>query len=114
VRCALPQEARIQVHVRPRASRDELLGMREGVLVARVSAPPVDGRANDSLCKLIARAAGVARSRVTVIRGERSRDKLVSVHGLAPEALDAALRRDRQRAGPRRRPAPAPRARPGS
>jgi len=92
---ALPDEARIRVHVRPRASRDELLGMRGRVLVARVAAPPVDGRANDSLCKLIARAAGVAPSRVTVIRGERSRDKLVSVRGLAPEALDAALRRER-------------------
>jgi uncharacterized protein (TIGR00251 family) len=91
----LPDEARIQVHVRPRASRDELLGMRDGVLVARVSAPPVEGRANDALCKLIARAAGVARSRVTVVRGERSREKVVSVQGLAPEALEAALRGQR-------------------
>jgi uncharacterized protein len=95
VRGALPDEARIRVHLRPRASRDELLGMREGVLVARVSAPPVEGRANDSLCKLIARAAGVAPSRVTIVSGQRSREKVVSVQGLAPEALEAVLQRDR-------------------
>jgi uncharacterized protein len=95
VRRALPNDARIRVHVRTRANRDELLGMREGVLVARVSAPPVDGRANDSLCRLIARAAGVAPSRVSVIRGERSREKVVSVQGLAREALEAALERRR-------------------
>jgi uncharacterized protein (TIGR00251 family) len=88
-------EARIQVHLRPRSSRDELLGIRDGVLHARVSAPPVDGRANDALCKLIARAAGVAPSRVAVVRGERSREKLVSVQGVAREALEHALRTPR-------------------
>ena len=96
-------EARIEVHVRPRASRDELLGMRDGVLLARVCAPPVDGRANAALCRMIARAAGVAPSRVAVIRGERSREKLVSVQGVAREALEDALREAR---GPARRRAP--------
>ena len=88
----MSKDASIRVHLRPRASRDELLGMREGVLVARVSAPPLEGRANDSLCRLIARAAGIAPSRVRVIRGERSREKVVSVEGVAREALEEALR----------------------
>jgi uncharacterized protein YggU (UPF0235/DUF167 family) len=86
-------EARIHVHVRTRSSTDELLGMRDGVLLARVTAPSVDGRANKALCRLIARAAGVAPSRVRVIRGERSREKLVSLEGVAREELDEALRR---------------------
>ena len=90
-------DARIQVHLRPRAHRDELLGVRDGVLIARVSAPPVDGRANESLCRLIASAAGVARSRVAVVRGERSREKLVEVRGLAREQLQAALREPQKR-----------------
>lgn len=84
-------EARIEVRLRPRGRGDELLGFRDGVLQARVAAPPLDGRANRALCKLVAKAAGVAPSRVSVVRGERSRDKLVRVDGVSPEALRAAL-----------------------
>jgi uncharacterized protein (TIGR00251 family) len=84
-------EARIAVRLQPRAGRDEIVGLRDGVLVVRVSAPPVDGRANKALCKLVAQRAGVAASRVSVARGERSRDKLVVVEGIDPDALAAAL-----------------------
>jgi uncharacterized protein (TIGR00251 family) len=83
--------ARIAVRLQPRASRDEIVGLRDRVLVVRVTAPPVDGRANGALCKLITRRAGVAASRVSVVRGERSRDKLVQVEGVDAEALAAAL-----------------------
>ena len=97
-------DARIDVHLRPRASRDELLGLSDGVLYARVSAPPVDGRANESLCRLIASAAGVARSRVTVVRGERSHEKVVQVQGVARETLEASMRAaQKRRPGERRR-----------
>jgi uncharacterized protein (TIGR00251 family) len=83
-------EARIEVRLQPRASRDELLGLRDGVLHARVSAPPVDGQANRALCRLIAAHAGVAPSRVEIVRGERGRSKLVRVEGVAlPALLDA-------------------------
>jgi hypothetical protein len=84
-------EARIEVHLQPRASRDELLGLRDGVLQARVCAAPVDGEANRALCRLIARRAGVAPSRVEVIRGERARLKLVRVVGLDERGLAEAL-----------------------
>lgn len=83
--------ARIAVRLRPRGGADELLGFRAGTLQARVSAPPVDGKANRALCRLIAKRAGVAPSRVSVVRGERSRDKLVAVEGLEEQALRAAL-----------------------
>jgi uncharacterized protein (TIGR00251 family) len=89
---AAMSEARISVRLQPRASRDEIVGLRDdGVLVVRVSAPPVDGRANAALCKLIAGRVGVAPTRVAVVRGERSRDKLVTVAGIEPGALAAAL-----------------------
>lgn len=79
------------VRVRPRGGGDALLGIVDGVLQARVSAPPVDGKANRALCKLIAKRAGVAPSRVSVVRGERARDKLVAVEGLEEAALLALL-----------------------
>jgi uncharacterized protein len=87
--------AQIAVRLQPRSSREELVGLRDGVLVARVSAPPVDGRANRALCRLIARRVGIAPSRVSVVRGERSRDKLVRVEGLDDAALEEALSRAR-------------------
>jgi hypothetical protein len=67
------------------------MGVRDGVLQARVSAPPVDGRANLALCKLIAKRVGVAPSRVSVVRGKKSRDKLVRVEGIEPAVLRAAM-----------------------
>jgi uncharacterized protein (TIGR00251 family) len=84
--------AEIRVRLRPRGGRDELIGMRDGVLQARVSAPPVDGKANRALCRLIAKRLGVAPSRVSVVRGEKSRDKLVRVQGLGATTLAAGLK----------------------
>ena len=63
------------------------------MLQARVSAPPVDGRANRALCGLIAKRVGVAPSKVTVVRGQKSRDKLVRVEGVEQAAVLATLTR---------------------
>jgi uncharacterized protein (TIGR00251 family) len=65
--------------------------MEEGVLRARVSAPPVDGKANKALCRLIAKRVGVPPSRVSVVRGEKSRDKVIRVEGVDAAALQKAL-----------------------
>lgn len=82
---------RIEVRLRPRGDRDELIGLRDGVLQARVTAPPVDGRANKALCRLIAKRLGVPPSSVSVVRGKRSRDKLVAVEGVDKRNLTRAL-----------------------
>ena len=57
----------------------------------RVTEPPVDGRANAALVKLIAKRLGVAKARVRIIRGERSRDKILGVEGLGRDELRRAL-----------------------
>jgi uncharacterized protein len=67
------------------------LGIRDGVLQAKVTTPPVDGKANKALCKLIAKRVGVAPSRVSVVRGEKSREKVVRVEGVDSIALREAL-----------------------
>jgi len=87
--------ARIAVRLRPRGHADELLGMEDGVLHARVTAPPIDGKANKALCRLIAKRVGVAPSRVVVARGAKSREKLVEVEGVGQDELLAALGDDR-------------------
>ena len=57
----------------------------------RVTAPPVDGRANDALCRLIADRAGVAPSRVGVVRGAKAREKVVRVEGIEAAELRTRL-----------------------
>ena len=61
------------------------------MLRVSVAAAPVDGKANTALCKLLAKRAGVPRTRVTIVRGERSRDKLVRIEGMALADVRSAL-----------------------
>ena len=77
------ERATIDVRLTPRASRNEIRGYRDGALICRVTAPPVDDRANDALRKLVAKRLGVAPSRVRIERGARGRDKVLSVEGLS-------------------------------
>jgi hypothetical protein len=81
----------LNVRLQPRARRDEVVGERAGAIVIRVTAPPVDGKANAALCAFVARAAGVAPSRVSVVRGHSARDKIVRVEGAEEMALRHAL-----------------------
>jgi uncharacterized protein len=67
------------------------VGERDGAVLVRVTAPPVDGKANDALCRLIAQAVGVAPSRVTIRRGHTARDKVLDIEGVEPQRLRAAL-----------------------
>jgi uncharacterized protein (TIGR00251 family) len=78
----------VTVRVQPRAGKDELAGPRGDALLVRVKAPPVDGRANDAVCRLLARAAGIPPSTASLVRGASSRDKVVRLPGIAP--VDAA------------------------
>jgi len=82
----------ISIRVQPRARSEALAALRAGVLIVRVMAPPLDGRANDAVCRLLARALGVRRSDVTILRGERRRDKLVAIDGVDQATADAAVR----------------------
>ena len=75
----------------PRASRDEVAGERGGAILIRVTAPPVDGRANAALCVLVARLTGVPRGCVRVVAGGKGRDKLVEVDGLEASEVRLAL-----------------------
>jgi uncharacterized protein len=81
----------LAIRVQPRASRTEVAGEREGAVLIRTSAPPVDGRANAAVCKLIAKRVGVPASAVRIVRGEGSRDKLVRIEGLSADEARAAL-----------------------
>lgn len=75
-------EARINVRVTPRAGRNAVEGTRDGALLVRVAAPPVDGAANEAVARVIAEALGIAPTRVRVVSGGGGRRKVVGVRGL--------------------------------
>jgi uncharacterized protein (TIGR00251 family) len=81
----------VRVRVQPRASRDEILGWHDETLRVRVTAAPVEGEANAAVRQLVARALGVAPSTVALVRGDRSRDKVVRVAGLSLADVRARL-----------------------
>ena len=83
--------ANFPVKVQPKASRDQVVGYREGVLQLRVTAPPDKGRANAAVVSLLAEALGVAKSSVRIVRGQTSRDKVVTVESLSPEEVRGIL-----------------------
>ena len=80
--------SRITVRVQPRASADSVLGfMADGTLRLRVTAPPVDGAANEAVCRLLAKALGVPRSGVRVTQGKTGRRKVIQVAGLSHDEV---------------------------
>jgi len=81
----------LRVRVQPRASRDALAGTREGALLVRLTAPPVDGQANAALARLLARTLGLSLSAVELVRGGSGRDKLVHLRGLDRESARQRL-----------------------
>lgn len=79
------------IRVTPRAHADEIVTERDGVVLVRVRAPPVDDRANLAACRLIAERLGVRPGAVWVVRGGRSRQKVIRVDGMDGEEARRAL-----------------------
>ena len=76
-----------RVRVQPRASEDAVGGEWEATLKVRLTAPPVDSRANEALCRLLAKHLKVSAGAVRLLSGERSRTKRVEVDGVSAEQV---------------------------
>jgi len=81
----------LKVLLQPRASRDGIVGMHGDALKVKVSAPPLEGRANKALKKLLAEHLAIPPSRIEIITGQRSREKLLSIFGISREEVERAL-----------------------
>jgi uncharacterized protein len=75
------------VRVTPRASRDSIDGELQGVLKIRLTAPPMENRANEALRRLLAEHLNVPVSAVRILSGETSRTKRVEIRGVTPEQI---------------------------
>lgn len=76
--------ARFAVRVQPRASQNAIIGVQDGALRVRLTAPPVEGQANAALQALLAERLGVRKADIVIVAGQTGRLKVVEVVGLAP------------------------------
>ena len=90
-----PDGAILTIKVIPRAGRTAFAGTRDGALLVRLAAAPVDGAANAALIDFLADAFDLPRNRVVLIAGDKSRAKRVKVIGMSAAAILARLERAR-------------------
>jgi uncharacterized protein len=86
-----PDGTLLSVKLQPRASANAILGPLGAELRIKVTAPPLDMAANDALVALLADRLDCVRGRVELVRGHKSRHKIVKLHGLTPEEVFARL-----------------------
>ncbi|NUR53815.1 MAG: DUF167 domain-containing protein [Acidobacteria bacterium] len=84
-------ETIVSIRVIPRSPRTRVDGMRGGAFLIRLSAPPLEGAANDALVAFLADTLDLPRSRIRIVSGEKSRDKRVGVSGLDEARIAAKL-----------------------
>ena len=81
----------VAVRVIPRAAKTACSGVRDGALVVRVAAPPVEGAANDALIAFLSEALRVPRRAVQILSGERGRRKRVAIAGVTEDEVRQRL-----------------------
>src|SRR3990172_12034782 len=75
----------INIHLQPRASKNEIAGIHGESIKLRLTSPPVDGAANSHVIEFLSRKLGVHKSKITIVSGEKSRHKTLRVDGITKE-----------------------------
>ena len=81
----------IKIRVQPKSSRNQVDGFQDGALRVRVTAAPTEGQANATVIAILAKTLGVSKSRLEIIRGYSSRDKVVSVDTLTEQEVQRKI-----------------------
>ena len=82
----------LEIRVIPRAGRSGFAGLRDGALLVKLAATPVDGAANDELIALLARTLRIPKRDISLVSGERSRTKRIRIAGMDRDHAIARLR----------------------
>lgn len=85
------ETAALRVHLQPKSSREAVVGEADGVLGLRVTAPPVDGRANEACLRLLAKALDLPVSCLRIAAGGHARLKTIQIAGASAEVVRAKL-----------------------
>ena len=82
----------LDIHASPRAARNQIQGLHGDALKVRLQAPPVDGKANETLVEYIAEVLDIPRRQIALISGETNRHKRLAVRGISARAVRDILR----------------------
>ena len=83
----------LRVHLQPKASREGIIGEADGILKLRVTAPAVDGRANEACLRLLAKALDLPPSRLQIVSGQHARLKTIRIRSASADAIRGILRK---------------------
>jgi len=84
----------VKCQIQPSASKNAIIGIHNQTLKISLTAPPVDGKANKDLCKYISKLSGIPKSKINIIKGEKSRSKTLLLEGIKAENLKKILIND--------------------
>ena len=85
-------ETIIKFKLIPRSSRNEIIGKENDVIKMKLTAPPVEGKANKALVSFLAKKLGAPKRDIEIVSGERSREKLLKINGLSVEEVMGMLK----------------------
>ena len=86
-----PTAVTLAIRIQPRASKNEVIRREDGGIKIRLTAPPVDGAANEALVRFLADTFSVSKSQVEIISGHTSRDKVVKIEGIGKADAESML-----------------------
>jgi uncharacterized protein (TIGR00251 family) len=87
----MKKSAVIDITVTPKSSKS-LIVLEEGRVKVKLNSPPVDGKANEECIRLFAKALGLPKSTISIIKGEKGRQKLISVDGFSVDEVMERLK----------------------
>jgi hypothetical protein len=82
----------IETRIIPRASRNEIVGIEDGVARIRVTSPPVDGKANKAVTELLSKQLDVPKKNIRIVSGEKSRNKRIRIKGISADEFLMRMR----------------------
>jgi uncharacterized protein (TIGR00251 family) len=88
--------ATLTIRIQPRSSRNGIVMMEDGSLKIRLTAPPVDGAANEALIKFLAETLVVSKSQVQIVTGHSSREKIIRINGISLQEAKRLLIRQKE------------------
>ncbi len=83
---------RLEIKVQPRSSKNQIAGEQEGALKIKLTAPPVEGEANQALINFLSACLKIPKRNITLLKGDTSRHKLVEIQGIDKDSLIKLLK----------------------
>ena len=86
------EKVSVKVHANPKSSKNMIAGWKEDVLYIKITAPPVEGAANEAIIKFLAKELGVKKNQISLEKGDKSREKRFVISGVTEEYVKDKLK----------------------